>query len=172
MTNFQDASRRDSGRDRRTACAAISLETRYFCCLNNRIKRERNNDGIRYRTAARAGKVALLLSEVQRGIIGDLAAGSPVGERQLPKSASLPTPRALQRLRAPTALPWCIASPTRRRRATGRQQLPALYRWSRSLGGRPAHNPAGDTPCPEVWQDGDLLSGARSWPAPDGRQPA
>lgn len=104
------------------------------------------------------GKVALLLSEVQRGIIGDLAAGSPLASGAAEVGVIANAARLAEAARTHGApVVHCLAdtSPTR----YGAGANCRLYTGGAGpSAGRPAHNPAGDTPCPEVWQDGDLLS--------------
>ncbi len=104
------------------------------------------------------GKVALLLSEVQRGIIGDLATGSPLAQGAAEVGVIGNCAKLAAAARAHGApVVHCLAdtSPTRYGAGTNCR----LYTGGAgpSAGGR-AHNPDGDTPCPEVWEEGDLLS--------------
>ncbi len=104
------------------------------------------------------GKVALLFSEVQRGIIGDLATGSPLASGVaeagvIPNCAKLAA--AARAHGAPVV--HCLADTSPNRYGAGTNCM--LYTGGAGpSAGRPAHNPEGDTPCPEVWQDGDLVS--------------
>jgi nicotinamidase-related amidase len=106
------------------------------------------------------GRVALLLSEVQRTIIGDLAkrgalaqAASEVGV--IPNSARLA--EAARRHGAPVV--HCLANTDPNR--FGANANARLFKGaaSRSASGEgPSHDPSGDVPCPEVWRPGDVLS--------------
>ncbi|MCB2047911.1 MAG: isochorismatase family protein [Novosphingobium sp.] len=106
----------------------------------------------------RPGKAALLLSEVQRGIIGDLAKGSPLASGAeetgvIGNSARLAA--AAREHGAPVV--HCLADTSPDRYGAGTNCR--LYTGGAGpSAGRSAHNPDGDTPCPEVWQDGDILS--------------
>jgi biuret amidohydrolase len=104
------------------------------------------------------GKVAVLFSEVQRGIIGDLATGSPLatGAQEvgvIGNCAKLAT--AARANGAPVV--HCLADTSPGRWGAGTNCRLYTGGAGPSSGGR-VHNPDGDTPCPEVWQDGDLTS--------------
>ena len=104
------------------------------------------------------GKVALLFSEVQRGIIGDLATGSPLASGAaeagvIPNCAKLAA--AARAHGAPVV--HCLADTSPNRYGAGTNCR--IYTGGAGpSAGKPAYNPEGDTPCPEVWQDGDLVS--------------
>lgn len=106
----------------------------------------------------RPGEVAVVLSEVQRGIIGDLATGRPLaaaaGESGvIAESAKLADQARIQR--APVI--HCLASTAPGRFAAGTNCR--LYTGiGRGTGERPPHDPLADTPCPEVWKDGDVVA--------------
>jgi nicotinamidase-related amidase len=108
----------------------------------------------------RPGRTALLLSEVQRSVIGDLANGRPLAEVAqqvgvIPNAARLA--RAARERGAPVV--HCLANTAPGR--FGANTNGRLFRGGakRSAdGSAPKHDPNADTPCPEVWLDGDLTS--------------
>ena len=104
------------------------------------------------------GKVALLFSEVQRGIIGDLATGSPLASGAAEAGVIPNCARLAAAARAHGApVVHCLADTSPSRYGAGTNCRLYTGGAGPSAGGR-AHNPDGDTPCPEVWQQGDLTS--------------
>lgn len=106
------------------------------------------------------GRVALLLSEVQRSVIGDTAklallsqAARDVGV--IPNSARLAD--AARARGAPVV--HCLANtdPNRFGANTNARLFKGAAHRAESAGRTP-HDPLGDMPCAEVWRDGDVLS--------------
>jgi nicotinamidase-related amidase len=106
-----------------------------------------------------SGQVALLLSEVQRGVIGNMArlglladAARQVGV--IDKCAVLAA--AARQQGAPVV--HCLANTAPGR--FGANSNARLFRGAARSGadGRPPYDPAGDMPCPEVWREGDVVS--------------
>jgi nicotinamidase-related amidase len=108
----------------------------------------------------RPGRTALLLSEVQRSVIGDLAGGRALADvaRQvgvIENSARLA--HAARERGAPVV--HCLANTQPGR--FGANTNARLFRGgARRVAGEapPKPDPAADAPCPEVWADGDILS--------------
>jgi nicotinamidase-related amidase len=106
-----------------------------------------------------SGRVALLLSEVQRGIIGDLGAGRPLAAAAQDAGVIAQSARLAQAARARQApVVHCLANTT-----PGRFGAGTNCRLYTGIGRapsqeRPPHDPAADLPCPEVWCEGDILS--------------
>ena len=106
------------------------------------------------------GRTVLLLSEVQRSVIGDLAGGRPLAEAArevgvIERSAILA--KAARERGAPVV--HCLANTAPGR--FGANTNARLFRGGAkrtASGERPSHDPAADTPCPEVWADGDIVS--------------
>jgi nicotinamidase-related amidase len=105
------------------------------------------------------GRVALLLSEVQRGVIGDMArlgllvdAAREVGV--IGKSARLAA--AAREHGAPVI--HCLANTAPGRFGANSNARLFLGAARTGTGERPPYDPAGDTPCLEVWRDGDVIS--------------
>ena len=105
------------------------------------------------------GRVAVLLSEVQRSVVGDMAGPRPMAAaaRELgviEKSAILAA--AARERSAPVV--HCLANtgPGRFGASTNARLFKGGAR--RGAGERPPHDPSGDRPCPEVWADGDIVS--------------
>jgi biuret amidohydrolase len=106
------------------------------------------------------GKVALLLSEVQRSVIGDLAKLKELAQAAaeagvIPNSARLAAAARVHR--APVI--HCLANTTPNR--FGANTNARLFKGvtNRATASEaPAHDPASDTPCPQVWQPEDILS--------------
>ncbi len=101
------------------------------------------------------GKVAVLLSEMQRNMIGDMT-DAPLG--QVAKevgiaAATLPLLKAARERGAPVV--HCLAKTGPGR--FGANTNARLFRQKRREGA-PPHDPAGDTPCPELYAEGDVLS--------------
>lgn len=103
-------------------------------------------------------KVAVLLSEVQRSVIGDMAklgalADAATQAGVIPNSARL---AAAARARGAPVV-HCLANTGPGR--FGANTNARLFAGAGKRGGvAPSHDPAGDKPCPEVWLDGDVLS--------------
>jgi nicotinamidase-related amidase len=107
----------------------------------------------------RPGRVAVLLSEVQRAIIGDLGGGRPIAQVAnevgvIANSARLAD--AARRHQAPVV--HCLANTGRDRFGSNSNARLFMGAGRAKEVGEYRHNPAGDTPCPEVWCDGDVLS--------------
>jgi nicotinamidase-related amidase len=104
-------------------------------------------------------RVAVLLSEVQRSVVGDMAAGRPMAaaarEVGLIQRAAVLAEGARER-GAPVV--HCLANTGPGR--FGASTNARLFKGGAkaAAGERPPHDPAGDTPCPEVWREGDILS--------------
>jgi nicotinamidase-related amidase len=103
------------------------------------------------------GRAALLLSEVQRSVIGDRArleamAAVAATAEVIPNSARL---AAAARANGGTVV-HCLASLDPER--FGRNTNARLFMASKRGGSAPPYDPACDVPCPEVWQEGDVLS--------------
>ena len=104
------------------------------------------------------GKVAVLFSEVQRGIIGDLATGSPLATGAEETGVIGNCARLAKAARAQGApVVHCLADTSPGRWGAGTNCRLYTGGAGPSAGGR-THNPDGDTPCPEVWDEGDLTS--------------
>ncbi|MDG2003535.1 MAG: isochorismatase family protein [Novosphingobium sp.] len=104
-----------------------------------------------------SGRVAVLLSEVQRSIIGDLSVG-PLAEAAqqagvAPASAKLAA--AAREQGAPVVHCLAVTDPDRFGSSTNARLFMAASK--RNSSGT-AYDPARDTPCPEVWQEGDVIS--------------
>jgi biuret amidohydrolase len=103
------------------------------------------------------GRVALLLSEVQRGIIGDKSRLPAMGDvaRKLgviPNSARLA--EAARRYGVPVIHCLAHTDPAR----FGANKNSRLFRaHMKNAGERPPYDPEGDQPCPEVYKDGDII---------------
>jgi len=104
------------------------------------------------------GRAALLLSEVQRSVIGDKARLVAMAEVAgaagvIPNSARL---AEAARAGGGTVV-HCLASLDPER--FGRNTNARLFMASKRGGSAsPPYDPACDVPCPEVWQEGDVLS--------------
>jgi len=104
------------------------------------------------------GRVALLLSEVQRSVIGDQA--KLVAMAQAAKDVGVIANSA--RLAEATRkyggkVVHCLASTDPKR--FGANTNARLFHARRAVPGEVAiHDPSIDVPCPEVWQDGDIVS--------------
>jgi nicotinamidase-related amidase len=105
------------------------------------------------------GRAALLLSEVQRSVIGDKARLPAMAEAAnaagvIPNSAKL---AGAARDNGGTVV-HCLASidPDRFGRNTNARLFMASGK--RNRGDVPAYDPAFDVPCQEVWQEGDVVS--------------
>jgi nicotinamidase-related amidase len=104
------------------------------------------------------GRVALLLSEVQRSVIGDKAklvalAQASAEAGVIPNSARL----AIAARKYGGKVVHCLASTDPRR--FGANTNARLFHARRSAPGEVvAHDPSIDVPCPEVWQQGDIVS--------------
>lgn len=103
------------------------------------------------------GKVALLLSEVQRNVIGDLT-DAPLA--QVAKQVGVtPAAARLAKIARAHGAPviHCLA-----KTGPGRFGTNSNARLFKGAGRRapdaPPHDPAHDAPCPEVYEDGDILS--------------
>ena len=104
------------------------------------------------------GRVALLLSEVQRSVVGDMAKLGALAEAARAAGVIANTARLADAARERCApVVHCLANT-----APGRFGANTNARLFGGAGKRaadlPPHDPAGDTPCPEVWCDGDVLS--------------
>jgi nicotinamidase-related amidase len=105
------------------------------------------------------GRVAVLLSEVQRSVVGDRAgtralAGVAREVGLIERSAVLAG--AARERAAPVV--HCLASTAPGRFGANTNARLFKAGAKRSSGGGPPHDPAGDVPCPEVWREGDILS--------------
>ncbi len=104
------------------------------------------------------GRVALLLSEVQRSIIGDRTLRGPLaaaaqGAGVIGASARLA--EAARTRGAPVVDCLVNTSPDR----FGANTNARLFLGAKAQAAdRSPHDPASDLPCPEVWCDGDVLS--------------
>lgn len=103
------------------------------------------------------GRAALLLSEVQRSVIGDrarLKAMAEVAEAAgvIPNSARL---AEAARTNGGTVV-HCLASLDPGR--FGRNTNARLFMASKRGADAPPYDPTYDTPCQEVWRDGDVVS--------------
>jgi nicotinamidase-related amidase len=101
------------------------------------------------------GRVALLLSEVQRRIIGDLANNAPLAQAAAEVGvigASARLAKVAREHGAPVVHCLAITAPGR----FGGNTNARLFKGAGK--GGPPYDPAGDTPCQEVWQEGDILS--------------
>ena len=101
------------------------------------------------------GKVAVLLSEMQRNMIGDMT-NAPLG--QIAKdvgiaAAAVPLVKAARDRGAPVI--HCLANTSPRR--FGGNTNARLFKQKRPVGA-PPHDPIGDTPVPELYEQGDILS--------------
>lgn len=109
-------------------------------------------------TLLQPGRVALLLSEVQRNIIGDVANLGALAEAAtlagvIPNSARLAD--AARAHGAPVV--HCLAN-TNPGRFGGNTNARIFNAVGRRFRDAPAYDPASDVPCPEVWREGDVLS--------------
>jgi nicotinamidase-related amidase len=105
------------------------------------------------------GRVALLLSEVQRGIIGDLAAGRPLAGAAQDAGVIPQSVRLAEAARARVApVVHCLANTSPGRFGAGKNCRLYTGIGRSPAQERPPHDPAADTPCPEVWRAGDVLS--------------
>jgi nicotinamidase-related amidase len=103
------------------------------------------------------GRVAVLLSEVQRRIIGDLANNAPLAQAAAQVGvigASARLARLAREHGAPVIHCLAVTAPGR----FGGNTNARLFKGSSKAGERPPYDKAGDTPCQEVWQEGDILS--------------
>lgn len=104
--------------------------------------------------------VALLLSEVQRSVIGDQAKLGALAEAAreagvIPNSARLATTAR----QYGAAVIHCLASTNPKRFGANKNARLFLGAAKRAAASdAPEYDPAGDTPCPEVWQDGDVIA--------------
>lgn len=101
------------------------------------------------------GKVAVLLSEMQRNMIGDMTNG-PLGAvaKEVGIAAKiLPLLDAARAHDAPVV--HCLANTGPGR--FGANTNARLFKQKRPAGA-PPHDPAGDTPCQELYVEGDILS--------------
>jgi nicotinamidase-related amidase len=103
------------------------------------------------------GRVALLLSEVQRSVVGDLAKRPELAQAArdagvIPNSARLAA--AARAHNAPVV--HCLANTDPKR--FGANTNARLFKGVVSRDEASPNDPAGDTPCPEVWRSGDILS--------------
>lgn len=106
------------------------------------------------------GHVALLLSEVQRSVVGDLAKRPELAQAAadagvIPNSARLAA--AARAHNAPVV--HCLANTDPKRfggNTNARLFKGVTNRSAADEGSR--HDPAGDMPCPEVWRPADILS--------------
>lgn len=113
-----------------------------------------------FRELLQPGRVALLLSEVQRSVIGDKAklaalAGAAGEVGVIPNSARL---AAAAREHGATVV-HCLASTAADR--FGANTNARLFRAALKRAPAAAQAdqcPQADEPCPEVWQDGDVIS--------------
>ena len=105
------------------------------------------------------GRVALLLSEVQRSVIGDMSAGRALASAASEVGVIEHSARLADAARARNApVVHCLANTGPGR--FGSNTNARLFKGGakRVSGERPPHDPAGDLPCPEVWREGDILS--------------
>ncbi len=102
------------------------------------------------------GKVALVLSEVQRNIIGDLTDSllAQVAKETGVVPASAKLAKAAREHGAPVIHCLANSSPGR----FGANTNARLFKSKRRDPGAPPYDPANDTPCPEVYEEGDILS--------------
>ncbi|MFC3172674.1 cysteine hydrolase [Novosphingobium bradum] len=101
------------------------------------------------------GKVAVLLSEMQRNMIGDLsdrALGQVARELGI-VAAAVPLVKAARAHGAPVIHCLADTSPTR----FGGNTNARLFRQKRPADA-PPHDPAGDTPVQDLYEPGDVLS--------------
>jgi nicotinamidase-related amidase len=105
------------------------------------------------------GRVALLLSEVQRSVIGDMSGGRPLADaaRKIGVIAQSARLAAAAHERGGVVV-HCLANTGPGR--FGSNTNARLFKGGakRATGERTAHDPVGDLPCPEVWREGDILS--------------
>jgi nicotinamidase-related amidase len=105
------------------------------------------------------GRVALLLSEVQRSVIGDMARRGPLAEAARQAGVIATSARLAEAARERGApVVHCLAS-TAPGRFGSNTNARLFIGASKGAGAeRPPHDSAADLPCPEVWRDGDVLS--------------
>jgi nicotinamidase-related amidase len=106
------------------------------------------------------GRVAVLLSEVQRGIIGDLARIGPLAEAARQVGVIANSARLAQASRAHAApVVHCLVNGAPGRFGTNRNARLFMAGARRAAAAdRLPYDPGADLPCPEVWQPGDVLS--------------
>jgi nicotinamidase-related amidase len=103
-----------------------------------------------------SGRVALILSEVQRSIIGDKARLGPLAAAAVEAGVIPSSARLAQAVRERGGVVvHCLANTHPAR--FGANTNARLFVAGRAEP-RPAHDPSGDAPCPEVWRDGDAIS--------------
>jgi nicotinamidase-related amidase len=102
-------------------------------------------------------RVALLLSEVQRNVIGDMATLVPLAQAAREAGvigASARLAGAARERGAPVV--HCLANTAPGR--FGANVNARLFMGVARNAAEFTHDPSGDAPCPEVWHDGDVLS--------------
>jgi nicotinamidase-related amidase len=103
-------------------------------------------------------RVAVLLSEVQRSIIGDMARRSPLAQAATDVGVIGNSARLAEAARERGApVVHCLAN-TAPGRFGANTNARLFAGATKNAQERPAHDPAGDAPCPEVWRDGDVVS--------------
>jgi nicotinamidase-related amidase len=102
-------------------------------------------------------RVALLLSEIQRNVIGDMATLVAMAEAAREVGVIGASARLAEATRARGApVIHCLANTAPGR--FGNNVNARLFQGTTRNAVAAAHDPAGDTPCPEVWRAGDILS--------------
>jgi biuret amidohydrolase len=102
-------------------------------------------------------RVALLLSEIQRNVIGDMATLVAMAEAAREVGVIGASARLAETARKRGApVVHCLAN-TAPGRFGNNVNARLFVGTPRNTADAP-HDPAGDTPCPEVWRDGDILS--------------
>src|ERR1700734_1583424 len=106
----------------------------------------------------RRDRVALLLSEVQRSVIGDQAKFLALTQSAREVGVIPNCARLADAARAQGApVVHCLANTAPGR--FGANTNARLFAGAEKLrAGDHPHDPMGDTPCPEVWREGDVLS--------------
>jgi biuret amidohydrolase len=104
-----------------------------------------------------ANRVALLLSEVQRNVIGDMAQLVAMAEAAKEVGVIGACARLAEAARGHgVPVIHCLANTAPGR--FGNNVNARLFQGMSRNVAAAAHDPSGDTPCPEVWRAGDILS--------------
>jgi nicotinamidase-related amidase len=105
------------------------------------------------------GRVAVVLSEVQRAIIGDLSGGRAIAEVATEVGVIANSARLVETARQRGApVVHCLANTGRNRFGANNNARLFMGAGRAKDAGEYRHDPLGDTPCPEVWREGDILS--------------